>query len=242
MKNTYFGKGGERLEFTRSLSHGYKKAVFDESLSIGAVIETVTDNDTLVYRKTDGEYEFGKDKLTFVCKSFGVTKDTPAKVSVIFCDNKDMIVTLHEGAIICMVNDKMVQPMVGNVEVCSPVANEVLLVDQDMLLSMKNYFGDEYHNKYWQDFEYFFTVKGGIDKAGCESFNLKKHSEEYVDLSLGYVATMKERQELKEQQREASKIASMFQYNSSADMEFDDIDDSIDDEDFYDDEEDDLGL
>lgn len=242
MKNTYFGKGGERLELTRSLSHGYRKAVIDESLTIGSVIETVTDENTLVYRKTDGEFELGKDKLTFVCKTFGVTKDTPAKVSIVFCDNKDMIVTLHEGAIICMVNDKMVQPSVGNIQTTSPVASEVLWLDQDTFLSMKNYFGDEYHNKYWQDFEYFFTVQGGIDKVGCESFKLKKHNDEYVDLSLGYVATMKEQDEIHKQKREAEKIANMFQYTPNSNMEFEEIEEDYDDEEYYDDYEDDLDL
>lgn len=241
MKNTYFGKGNEKIELTRSLSHGYKKAVIDESLSIGTAVKTVTEDDTLLFTATEGEYEYGVDRLVFVCKTFGVTPDIPAKVSIIFADDGNMIVTLHEGSIMVDFNGKMVQPMVGQTGLTTARLDEVLWVDCNNFLSNKAYFGSELQNKYWQDFEYVFTVTGGIDKANCQSFKLKKHKEEYIDLSLGYIATLEEEQLRKEKRKELAKMQSMWSSPRTTDLEFD-IDESIDDEDFYDDEEDDLGL
>lgn len=237
MKTVYFGKNNEEeLVLTRSLSHGYKKAVISSELELGSEVCIFTDGNSLLFNKEDGKFEFLKDKLMFVCKEFGVTKESNAKVSIIFCDNGEMIVTLHSGSVITMFDGKMVQPIVGDIEVSPVTPREVLWVNQDTFLGMKNYFGNEYNNRYWQDFEYFFTISGGIDKAGCSFSNIKKHPDEYVDLSLGYVATMQERDAERERQEADKKLAEIFTYNAdNQNIEFEETD--YDDDD-YDDEDD----
>lgn len=246
MKNTFFGKNNEDVVLKRSFSHGYKELVVKKELEIGSVIDFVTEGSKLVMQKTEGTFEYGKDKITFLCKSFGLANNDPAKISVIFCDDGDMLITLHEGTLYIKHEDSILQPVVGSGSYGSVNASDILWIDEDRLLSGKSYFGDKLQCMNWQDFEYIFEVRGGKDKAGCEYFSVKLFRDEFIDLSLGYTATVREEMQRRERQATVDSIASMCMNFShqEADMDLDIEDDYAEDEygDFDDEESFDLGV
>lgn len=242
---SFFGNLTDR-EFSRRKCHGYKKLVFDEGVVTGSVLDMVSgdDGESLVVKAT-GETPVEGTGYTFLCKEFGLYDDSvSAKVSVIFCDNGWMLVTLLEGSFLIKHEDEILQPTVGSGSYPAVYKDEILWVDADKLLSGKKYFGSEFQQINWQDFEYIFTVSGCI-KNKLLSFRCKHHYDEYIDLSLGYIAKLEEKLLRKKQEEASRSILSMFETDDEqGGITFDSFGDEDEDydDDEYDDEEADFSL
>lgn len=236
MRKGYFGKGGEEIILERHASHGYKKIKVSKDLGIGNLINFRTEGDCLVLDKMDGSIDISKDAITFICKSFGVSGDIKSKISVIFCDDGNMVVTLYEGMLCIEHEGKVITPVAGDVDVTSFNMGGVYWVTEDTLLSLKQYFGTELQGRYTQDFEYVFTVCGGI-KGGCTNWSNKCHKDEYKDLSLGFIAEAEEKIIRKKRQNEVETMNKLWSNIVDGDigMQFDE--DYDDDEEYEEDED-----
>lgn len=235
----YFGKGNEELVITRSRCHGYKTLKISDKVSMASHVKFETENeDVLAVNVTEEESE--TKKITFLCDEFGLYgyKDKGgmyAKVSIIFCDNGKMLVTLHEGTLILNYEGDLVQPILG-VDNCSKVTspNNIYWVNADTILSNKCYFGNEIQQVHTQDFEYFFTLSGGKIND-CASLKIKVHKDEFVDLSLGHVAVMEEELLRKEEAKRAKKIVglSVSAPSQTGAIDIDDYGDDEEEEDTF---------
>jgi len=239
---TFFGNL-EKREYMRTGCHGYRSIIFDESVELGQAVGIVSDDDTLRVVPT-GEKPVEGTEYVFMTKEFGVYNDMlKADISVIFCDDGWMLVTLHSGSFILSHEDGLVQPSV-NLDCASvpPVCtSDILWVDADTLLSGKAHFGSELHSRYCYDFEFFLTVSGSYQN-GLRHFNCKYSRDRYIDLSRGYIATVEEAILRKEERRKAQMFANMATNSTSSEgleFEFDDDDDDeyYDEDEDYDDEE-----
>lgn len=235
----YFGDNeGKEVVLTRSKSHGYKTLKIGSDVEMASPIDFVTENDNeLVLHAIEEEPE--KLQYTFLCEEFGLygykpKKGVSAKVSIIFCDDGKMLVTLLEGSLILKYNEDLIQPIVGDDKYPGVVADEVLWVNADMLLSHKQYFGDKIRQVHTQDFQYVFTLSGGKPSEGT-SFILRRHTDEYVDLSLGHVAVMEDEERKKESAKRAQQLVRMSvppenTEDDGLDFDFDDDEEEEDDD------------
>lgn len=225
----------ENTIINRKKCHGYKHIKFDEGVETGSVITMETEDDTLLIKAT-GEQPVVGTQYTFLTREFGLYGgDLTAKVSIIFCDDGLMLVTLKEGSILITHEDQILQPAVGGDTYPPVYTDEILWVNADTLLSGKKYFGDDLQQVHWQDFEYVFTLSGGI-KNGLRSFKCKHHYAEYIDLSLGYIDEMHKVIEKRQEAKSAKNMMDMFQKAPSTGFVFDDDDE----EDYsYEDDDDD---
>lgn len=238
---TYFGESG-RIELERSRCHGYKKVVFD-NVEVAQRLVAETQGTDLVYKGVSiSKEELSNDvrQYTFICKEFGLYGiNIPAKISVIFCDDGWMVVTLLEGTLLIDYDGQLLQPVIGD-DTYPPVnTNKIFWCNTDSLLSLKDNFGDNIRSVHWQDFEYIFTISGGME-GSLRRFTWRANKDEYIDLSLGAVAVMEEQERQKESARQARNILKMTVYNvdRSQGLEYDedDVDDyDEDDDDEYDD-------
>lgn len=243
---TFVGLEESNKVYKRSLAHGYKYLVIDDEVKMASPLSFVTDTyegenalRVTVDKTVEGKVE--NPQFTFMCKEFGIygaKNNMYAKVSVIFCDDGNMLVTLLDGTLILNINDDLVQPVVGGMNTTKVVADEITWINADFLLARREYFTKvKFANVNVHDFEYVFTLKADVD-----SFTLRREDGEYVDLSLGYTALLEEQELKKKQALEAKKLVSLTTGGGSfSGFEFDD-DDEDDDElefedDFYEDED-----
>lgn len=224
MSKAYFGVGGEERTIRRSASHGYKNIKVSENLAMSNLFEFVTEgDDTLVMSPVDGKVDLSKDAVTFICKSFGVSGNVKSKISVMFCDDGEMIVTLLQGMLHVMFDGKVVTPVAGDIgDYQSSALEGIYWIDSDTLLSSKQYFGSELQSRYTQDFEYVFTVSGGI-KGGLTQWTCKCNKDEYIDMSLGFIAEAEDKIIRKKRQSDIDRMNALWSSPVSSDrgMEFD---------------------
>lgn len=237
----FFGNIENRV-LSRSKSHGYKYLKFSDEVETGSVIKLETEDDNLAVKVT-GEQPVNGTYYTFLTKEFGVYgKDIKALVSVIFCDNDWMLVTLKEGTILINHEDQILQPAVGEDAYPPVYADEIVWINAETLLSYKNYMKDELQKGHWQDFEYTYTVAGGI-KGGLQSTTIKHHETESIDLSLGYIDELRKKLEKREEAKSARNMLDMFSNQSSSGMQFDfEDEDEPYEEDSYEDDDADFSL
>ncbi len=188
-------------------------------------------------------------EYTFICKEFGVfgqKEGVSAKVSVIFCDDC-MLVTLMDGSLILNFNGDLVQPIVGAKvrEKVSP--SEICWLNADTIKSCINSSSRKYVNRFVQDFEYVFNIKGEIG-----TYTLKFLSDEFADMSRGYTAELERQEKLQEDNKKVQSMMNAFvnKGGASDELDFEDEDDEeddfdddlnledVDDDDDYDDEDD----
>lgn len=236
----YFGKGKKEEIFTRSSCHGYKVLKIAEEVEMASPLEFVTENENELVLRVAEESDDNAE-YTFICDEFGLYDyknkgGMSAKVSVIFCDDGKMLVTLHQGTLILNYEDNLIQPVVGVEDCPRVVADDIYWVNADILLSNKAYFGDTIRQVHTQDFEYMFTLSGGKTN-GCSSFKLKCHRDEYIDLSLGHVAIMEEEEKKKEEAKRAKQMLKMSVpvMETSSGLDLDDVfdDDEEEEDDFF---------
>lgn len=228
---TYFGDEGERITLERSKSHGYKKIVFDESLGIASILKPSTDGDTLIFSDGGRAAEGDTQQYTFICKEFGLYGvNVPVKVSIMFCDDGWMVVTLLDGTFLIEYEGQILQPSVNTDDFPTVHTDRILWVNADSILSMKQHFGTEIHERCYQDFEFIFRMTGGMEGT-LSRFGWSGFREEYVDLSLGYTAELERMREAKQLEKSVMTTIRGASIEQELDYEEADYDDDEYDED-----------
>lgn len=240
----FFGKLNGETTLPRSKAHGYKSLKLCDSLGMAKEVDYNTSGEVLEVIGKPIEESKEKLEYVFLCKEFGLFgykggKSNPfAKISVIFCDDGWMLVTLRGGTLVINYDDQLLQPIVEDDNLSDTLPSikedEVYWVNQDTLLSHKKFFGTDFECVHIMDFEYVFTLSGGISK-GLSSFRLAKHPDEYVDLSQGYIAMLEAEAGKKAQAKQARKIMQLT-VDSNDGLEVDDSELESDEVEFDEDE------
>lgn len=225
-----------KREFSRHRAHGYKTIALAEGVSGADAVSVSEDGDKLIFEKAD--YIEGEDEAYIIaCKSFGlVSRNLDTKISVVFCDDGDMIVTLYGGAILIEIDGKLIMPSVGISESDIPAVDMdgVYWVTAEHLLGYGKYMGMK--GRYMHDFEFVFVLAGEL--APTSAFKIKHVAEETVDISGGYIAQLEYDDKLRNQMRRVNAVLhDVFGRTGTDDVEYSDICDE-DDEDEEDLEED----
>lgn len=219
--------------FERSLAKGHKSLRFAEGCEIMKPISIATDGDVLsVTREADTEEE---EIYTIMCKSFGLVgyhQKLHAKVSIIFCDDGWMLVTLLEGGMVVMVDEKLVLPTVGDFAVPSISEDDIYWVNANSLLGYSEHMGIK--GRFMYDVEFAFMLRG-TNANGMATFACQMLKDEDRDISLGYIAQYEQQVELQKQQREVKALRDSLVTEDTVyefeDDEFEDEDDGLIDED-----------
>lgn len=210
-------------EVPRSNANGYKSVVIPENMEIASPFEFQTNGDTLAM--VPAEYVEGNAECyTMLCREFGLVgggKGTRSKMSVIFCDDGWMFVTLYHGCLVMNLDDQLLMPMVGD-DIEQPQVNNdsILWVNADKLLGYKCYIGDK--GRWMYDYEFMFEL-GGDNVKNLGNFIFRHNEEEDLDISLGHIA-MWEQTQVKRQEAHAAKrmMAAVWSgARSAGPMEFD---------------------
>lgn len=229
-------------EISRKRAKGYSRVVVDSALEIASPFEFKTDGTDLVAMPV--EYEEGaEDCYTILCKEFGLigfkNSGYMSKVSVIFCDNGQMLVTLKNGGIIVNLDDQLLMPMVGDsMKSGEVIRDNIFWVDAQQLLGYSKYMkGNRGHFMY--DYEFSFEV-GGDNNNGMSEFKLKTHEDEDIDISQGYIALWEQQQITHQEAKEARQmVQSVFNWKNE-EREFDEAYGAVPDQ--PEEEEDDSGV
>ena len=184
-------------EVSRKRANGYKSICIDDTVQIPSMVEVVSedvDSDRPVLRiKAIKDTTKVPDKYMFLCKEFGLlgfNADFTSKISVMFCDNGYMLITLHKGMLLLQ-NDKDITAfVVGSKLVPQIDAESILWKSSEDLMSFVRYRKDK--SEYIYDFDFMFEVKGG-KVANMGNFRLKPVLEEDRDMSLGAYVVLAEK-------------------------------------------------
>ena len=195
--NTCFYTTENETDITRSRANGYKQLVIDNKVEVPCMVEVVsedldTDSPKLVVKPlhtTDKE----PDKYVFLCKSFGMVGFSASfenKVSVIFCDNDYMLVTLHKGMLVLQEDtDTLKVFVVGVKNVPMLEKDNILWKNSKSLMSYIRYMGMKAGFPF--DFEFMFELEGGVS-ASMENFSIRHKEQEDKDISMGAFAILSE--------------------------------------------------
>ena len=218
-----------KKEFNRGKAHGYKK-ITCQSVGELTPVEFKSNGDTLEIVDTQKPVE--KEVFCIQCSEFGVIgykgnkeNNFLSDLGVIFCDNGEMFVTLYKGAIFLRLNDEVVMPTTEDMSAVSYTQDDILWINADRLLSFGKCLYDE--GRYMYDREYAFTLAGC--KRPLETFTLRPHRAEDIDLSQGYLETVELEKRMKEAKMENKKIMnnliSKLTEKKSVELDMGDLDD-----------------
>lgn len=224
MERQFVVDAGFPHDLKRSRAKGYKSIVIDESATPPSSIsfESDIDSSTLILKGSEISDETAEAEYTILCKEFGLfgySAKFVSNISVIFCDNGWMFVTLHKGALAINLFDDVKVPVVGYTEVPRCDLQTINWVDAEVLLGYVSYLGDK--GNFSQDFEFGFDISGSKIN-GMKSIKVKHIAEQDIDISLGVFAKEQEAQEMKAQVKRVKEIQNMvFSSGTIADLEFD---------------------
>lgn len=195
--NTCFYTTENETNITRARANGYKHLVIDEKVDAPCMVEIVsedldTDAPKLVVKPL---YTSAKepDEYVFLCKSFGMVGYSASfenKVSVIFCDNDYMLVTLHKGMLVLQEDTDTLKVFVVGVKNVPMIEKDnILWKNAKDLMSFIRYMGVKAPFPF--DFEFMFELEGGVSVA-MENFSLRHIDAEDIDISMGAFAILSE--------------------------------------------------
>ena len=174
----------------RKKAKGYKSIEIDSNVKVPCMISIETrdlDNEPKLVIVPSNETT-KKPIYMFLCKEFGLAGYAAKfenKISVIFCDDNLMLVTLHKGAIAVNTPDGLNLFTVDTPTVPSFDRENITWVNADKLKSYVSYY--KLQSKFMYDFEFMFNLSGG--KLGnLNSISLKHLENEDIDMSLGAFA------------------------------------------------------
>lgn len=225
MQKHFVADEGFPKELSRKRAAGYKKIIIDDSVVQPCAVDFVTEGDTLRIMgkpiEEDGEEPF----YIILTKEFGVVGEASkfsSKISIIYCDNGWMLVTLMDGALILNLMNQLLAPCVNTEELPPFSEDNIYWVTEETMLSYAKYWDDK--STYPYDFEFVFVVKGGVVR-NMHTFNVSHIGDEDIDMSLGQFALQQQRLMMRQQAKEAKKISSMIGSSTST-MDWDDDDDN----------------
>ena len=210
-------------EYVRVKAHGYKKLVIDDDVITSTPIEIVTEGDTLRVKATEDD---GQEPVyTILCNEFGCIgynqkgDDFRSKVSIITLDGDNMLLTLHEGALLLNIDGKILMPSVKTEAEPKGNVNEINWINLQWIESHMKYL-EPAEQRFSYDFERYILVGGGKTLAGkgyLMSAYYKELSDLHIDLSQGkyalYLQTTQDKADAKEAKKGMDMIASAI--NSS---------------------------
>lgn len=231
MQTLFIASEDCKREFNRSRAHGYKSIKLSDGVAGADAVVVAEDGDKLIINKT--EYCEGEEEVYIIaCKSFGlVSRSLDTKVSVVFCDDDEMLVTLYSGAILVEVDGRLIMPSVGIAESDLPIVDMdgIYWVTAEHLLGYGKYMSLK--GRYMYDFEFVFILSGEL--APTSSFRFKHIEDETVDISGGYIAQLEYNAQLKQQMLHVNAVLhDVFGRTGTDDIEYSDMyDEDYDDED-----------
>lgn len=240
MKKLFVANEGFEKEYTRRRARGHKRLIISDDVEVVQPVTLHTDGTDLVVSRADDSDD--SEVYTMLCKEFGLVGGATGfknKISVIFCDNGWMLVTLLHGALVMNLDDQLLMPTAGD-DFTNPkvVKEDICWVNADNLLEYGKYFGLK--GQFMFDFEWVFTVSG--DKVGgLRSFKITNEKEEDIDISLGYFAQYEQQIQNKKDAKEANSLMrNIFHSDRNSSYEFDE--DEYDEDSYDEDDDDDLSL
>ena len=195
--NTCFYTIAKETDITRSRANGYKHLIIDNKVEVPCMVEVVsedldTDAPKLVVKPLHTN-DKEPDKYIFLCKSIGLVGYSASfenKVSVIFCDDDWMLVTLHKGMLVLQEDEETLKVFVVGVENVPMIEKDnILWKNSKDLMSFIRYTGVK--STFPFDFEFMFKLEGGISIT-MENFCLKHLDSEDIDISMGAFAILSE--------------------------------------------------
>ena len=235
MEKQFVADAGFPHELLRSKAKGYKAIHIAEDVAMPCALEFKTGDNAILNIEAVPFSGNEPDAYTILCKEFGLVGENikfSSDISVIFCDDGWMLVTLHKGGFILNLEDRLLFASIGITEAPACDEDRILWVNADMLKGYAKYWGDKGNFVY--DFEFFFTVSGGTIR-GCKSFRLQHIDENDIDMSLGAFAQYQSQQEAKARLSQ-SKKALAFMGSATGAVEFDEDDDDEEFDDYDDDD------
>lgn len=227
MTKLFFADKDFSREIPRTRAKGYKQVIVSEELEMAAPYQFITEGNSLVAVPAEAA-DGGEECFTLLCREFGLvgwSTGLRSKVSVIFCDNGWMLVTLYKGGFVLNLDGQLMMPTVG-IDTAPPkvVQDNIMWVDADKLLGYSKYLGDK--GNFMYDYEFMLELAGDNAK-GMGNFTFRHIEEETVDISLGHVALWEQQMENRRAAQEAKKqmsAISAYIGHSSGPMEFDEPD------------------
>lgn len=234
MKRVFIASDGYGVVFPRTLAMGHKQIIIDESVEVTKPVELHTNNTDLVMSQVPETED--ATSFTILCKEFGLVENDAEfknKISIIFCDNGWMLVTLMSGALVVNLNNELLMP--STLDVTPPVVKKenILWVNANELLTHCSCFGMKGDFAY--DFEWVLTINGNNNDNNTK-LSIRHESNEDIDISLGYFAKFEQHLQAKENMKRVASIMSIIPTGGSS-MEFDD--DGVDDSEVVDEDEED---
>ena len=220
-------------EFSRKRAMGHKCIMLDKEVVSCGNIQVVTEGTNLVVKPTE-KVEGDIEAYTFMCKEFGlVDYDAETKISVVFCDNGWMMVTLLAGSLIMYIDGQLLMPAVGEPSTKTVVKDDIYWVNEEQLLGYGKYMS-EFKERYMYDYEYVFKLSGHIIN-GMSSFKLFLQPDEDIDLSLGYIARLEQEKKARNEAKQAKALEKQFAtftpQDNAVEFDLEDMDDEEEEED-----------
>lgn len=198
-------------EVARTRARGYKRVVIDDDVEMAMPFKFETRGTDLAIVKADA-VEGEAECYTMLCREFGLVGGANkfrSKMSVIFCDNGWMLVTLYHGGLVMNLDGQLLMPTVGE-DVVAPkvVKDNIMWCDADKLLGFSSYMGNK--GNFMYDFEFALEL-GGDNVKGMGNFTYRHIEEETIDISLGHVAMYEQQQIKRAEARDAQNTFKMLQ-------------------------------
>lgn len=182
-------------EFTRDKANGYKRLLISdkiESPCMATIVSENVDSDLpLLVVQPDYSQDTEPDKYLFLCKSIGLVGYSASfdnKISVIFCDDEWMLVTLTKGVLVLQENEDTLKVFSVGVENVPMIERDnILWYNSKDLMSLIRYTGVK--STFPFDFEFMFKLGEGIPVT-TENCYLKHIDSEDIDISMGAFAIL----------------------------------------------------
>lgn len=210
----------ELNDITRRRANGYKKVEFSKDLNVPCMVsieskDLDSDQPTLFIKPISKE-EKEPEQYMILCKEIGFVgynADFSNNISVMFCDNDYMLVTLHKGMFVLQDNESTLKVFtVGVKDIPQVELNNILWKNAKDLISFVRYIDKKADFIY--DFDFAFKVKGG-KHLNMDSFSVKHIDEDDRDISLGAFVVLNETVDKKavEEKEQAEKVKAQTRRN-----------------------------
>lgn len=231
-------KDDEDLVLKKSRAFKYKEVNFSGVQCSSAF--HIEDGDNSLTAVTD-ELDTSEEPIySIITDEFGLyamSQGVSAKLKISFCDNGKMIVDVLEGGILIKPDRDILLASRGVESMPAVKADGIRWVNASDILSFKEFWGSM-KDKYIQDFEYVFVVKGEM-RNGLSSLSIRIETDETIDISGGKIATLEAQLQLKDEAKQAKNtFKDLVSNTSGSGYDFDDEDDEEDSEEDQNDDDD----
>lgn len=178
----------EISELKRKKAYYYKNIIL-EGVSCYENIEVSSGGNSLILKKGQAKEVEGQEEYVIITREIGLYNygTLQTKINVMFCDNGYMLLELKYGGCLFRKGKDIINVTVG-VDVSYVDMGQVVWLSADNLHSGTKYFSN-FQGVHTQDFNYSFTVTGGI-VDGSPVMDIKHNKNETLDISFGYITSL----------------------------------------------------